>query len=157
MFYRKFKLYVSTDGTTYTEKKSYGGSAGKHLFDNAPRRMIIFVQQQGTDAPTLVSTLYNNTGKSVTALSRTNAGVYVITFNNTDTNLFFRLNADPYLSPSGTLGFNSFAGYLAHSINDTYSSTQVSFYQTNENGVLADDTILYDGAYLEIFMHSTVY
>ena len=47
----------------YTEKKSYGGSAGKHLFDNAPRRMIIFVQQQGTDAPTLNSTLINNTGK----------------------------------------------------------------------------------------------
>ena len=151
LFYRKFKLYVSTDGTNYTEKKSYGGSAGKHLFDNAPRRMIIFVQQQGTDAPTLVSTLINNTGKSVTTLTRGVAGAYIINFNNTDTNLFFTCPEKPVIA-GGYL-----QGYIGTSAGAGYSSGSVTIFQTNPTGTPADDTCLYDGAYLEIFMHSTVY
>ncbi|MBK6773441.1 MAG: hypothetical protein IPG78_15190 [Ignavibacteria bacterium] len=109
LFYWKFKLYTSTDGTNYTEKKSYGGSAGKHLFDSSPRRMIIKVQQQGTDAPTLVSTKFNNTGKLVTTLVRIAAGQYRINIDNTDTNLFFRLS--PVIGFAGT-----FQGFLAQAL-----------------------------------------
>ena len=156
LFYWKFKLYTSTDGTNYTEKKSYGGSAGKHLFDSSPRRMLIKVQQQGTDAPTLLSTAFNNTGKSVTTLTRNEAGQYIINFNNTDSNLFFRLNDSPYLNPQ-TAPIVSYQGLLASSVNVTYSSSQVIVNQTDPTGVLADDIALYDGAYLEILMYSTVY
>ena len=151
LFYWKFKLYTSTDGTNYTEKKSYGGSAGKHLFDSSPRRMIIKVQQQGTDAPTLVSTLINNTGKSVTTLIRDTAGVYIINFNNTDTNLFFTCPEKPFafaLGAQGTVGTSALSDF---------SSTSVKIYQTDNTGVVADDIALYDGCYLEIFMYSTVY
>ena len=151
LFYWKFKLYVSTDGTTYTEKKSYGGSAGKHLFDNSPRRMIIFVQQQGTDAPTLNSTLINNTGKSITTLTRDLAGYYTINFNNTDTNLFFTCPEKPVIA-GGML-----QGFIGTTSGAEYSSSSVALNQTDTTGAAADDTCLYDGAYLEIFMHSTVY
>ena len=150
LFYWKFKLYTSTDGTNYTEKKSYGGSAGKHLFDSSPRRMIIKVQQQGTDAPTLVSTLINNTGKSVTTLIRDNAGEYIININNTDTNLFFKL--------SPVIGFGwTFAGFLSDYLNSDYSSTRVDVYQYTTTGVSVDDLLLYDGCYIEILMYSIVY
>ena len=150
LFYWKFKLYTSTDGTNYTEKKSYGGSAGKHLFDNSPRRMLIKVQQQGTDAPTLVSTLINNTGKSVTTLTRGSAGEYTINFNNTDTNLFFKL--------SSVIGYGgSFAGFLSDYLNSDYNSTKVILYQYGTTGLPVDDSLLYDGCYIEILMYSTVY
>ena len=151
LFYWKFKLYTSTDGTNYTEKKSYGGSAGRHLFDNSPRRMIITVQAQGTDVPTLVATKFNNTGKSVTTLVRHTAGYYYINFNNTDTNLFFKIVDQPYGSAAG------FAGFLSNVIGSGYSSTQVVFLQYSTTGVPADDTVLYDGADIEILMYSTVY
>ena len=150
LFYWKFKLYTSTDGTNYTEKKSYGGSAGKHLFDSSPRRMIIKVQQQGTDAPTLLETKFNNTGKSITTLVRSLAGYYFINFNNTDTNLFFKLS--PVIGFGGT-----FAGFLSDSLNTAYNSTRVEFYQYTTTGLPADDTLLYDGCYIEILMYSIVY
>ena len=152
LFYWKFKLYTSTDGTNYTEKKSYGGSAGKHLFDNSPRRMIIKVQQQGTDAPTLVSTLINNTGKSVTTLIRQTTGKYIINFNNTDTNLFFKTVDQPYSGGAGLTGF------LSNVLGSSYSSTSVTICQYPATGtVLVDDLVLYDGADIEILMYSTVY
>ena len=150
LFYWKFKLYTSTDGTNYTEKKSYGGSLGKHLFDNSPRRMIIKVQQQGTDDPTLVSTLINNTGKSITTLVRDSAGNYLINFDNIDTNLFFKLS--PVIGFGGT-----FSGFLSDYLNTAYSSTRVEIFQYTTTGVEVDDLLLYDGCYLEILMYSTVY
>ena len=150
LFYWKFKLYTSTDGTNYTEKKSYGGSAGKHLFDNSPRRMIIKVQQQGTDAPTLVSTLINNTGKTVTTLIRQSAGIYIINFNNTDTNLFFTCPEKPFFGVT-------IQGSIGTSALSDYSSTRVLIYQIDNTGVVADDQALYDGAYIEILMYSIVY
>ncbi len=150
LFYWKFKLYTSTDGTNYTEKKSYGGSAGKHLFDSSPRRMIIKVQQQGTDAPTLLETKFNNTGKTVTTLIRDNAGYYVINFNNTDTNLFFKL--------SPVIGFaETLQGFLAESLSSDFNSTSIYIKQFGITGTPADDTVLYDGAYIEILMYSIVY
>ena len=150
LFYWKFKLSTSTDGTNYTEKKSYGGSAGKHLFDSSPRRMIIKVQQQGTDAPTLLETKFNNTGKTVTTLIRDNAGAYIININNTDTNLFFKL--------SPVIGFGwTFAGFLSDYLNSDYSSTRVDVYQYTTTGVSVDDLLLYDGCYIEILMYSIVY
>ena len=150
LFYWKFKLYTSTDGTNYTEKKSYGGSAGKHLFDNSPRRMIIKVQHQGTDAPTLLETKFNNTGKTITTLVRVSAGCYEINNNNTDTNLFFRLT--PVIGYAGTL-----QGFISDTLNSTYSSSKVTLYQYGTTGTPADDTVLYDGADIEILMYSTVY
>ena len=151
LFYWKFKLYTSTDGTNYTEKKSYGGSAGKHLFDNSPRRMIIKVQQQNTDAPTLVSTLINNTGKTVTTLIRQTTGKYIINFNNTDTNLFFTCPEKPFI------GTTTNQGSIGTSALSDYSSTRVLIYQIDNTGVVADDQALYDGAYIEILMYSIVY
>ena len=150
LFYWKFKLYTSTDGTNYTEKKSYGGSAGKHLFDNSPRRMIIKVQQQGTDAPTLVSTKFNNTGKLVTTLVRIAAGQYRINIDNTDTNLFFKLS--PVVGFAGTL-----QGFLADSLSSDFNSTSTYIYQFGTTGAAADDTVLYDGAHIEILMYPIVY
>ncbi len=150
LFYWKFKLYTSTDGTNYTEKKSYGGSAGKHLFDSSPRRMIIKVQQQGTDAPTLLETKFNNTGKTVTTLIRDNAGYYVINFNNTDTNLFFKLS--PVIGFAGTL-----QGFLAESLSSDFTSTSTYIYQFGTTGLPVDDLLLYDGCYIEILMYSIVY
>lgn len=38
--YTLFKLYVSTDGTTYTEKKSYGGSLGKTLNETTANAVL---------------------------------------------------------------------------------------------------------------------
>ncbi len=151
LFYWKFKLYVSTDGTNYTEKKSYGGTLGKHLFDSSPRRMIINVQQQGTDAPTLVSTKYNNTGKSVTTFARDSAGVYIINLNNTDANLFFKIVDQPYGSGAG------FTGFLSNTLGSGYSSTSVTVLQYPATGTaLVDDLVLYDGADIEILMYSIV-
>ena len=150
LFYWKFKLYTSTDGTNYTEKKSYGGSAGKHLFDNSPRRMIIKVQQQGTDAPTLVSTKFNNTGKLVTTLVRIAAGQYRINIDNTDTNLFFKLS--PVVGFAGTL-----QGFLADSLSSDFNSTSTYINQFGTTGLPVDDLLLYDGCYIEILMYSIVY
>ena len=151
LFYWKFKLYVSTDGTNYTEKKSYGGSAGKHLFDNSPRRMIIKVQQQGTDAPTLVATKFNNTGKTITTLIRENPGKYLINIDNTDTNLFFKTVDQPYSGGAGLTGF------LSNILGSDYSSTRVTICQYPATGtVLEDDLVLYDGADIEILMYSIV-
>ena len=150
LFYWKFKLYTSTDGTNYTEKKSYGGSLGKHLFDNSPRRMIIKVQQQGTDDPTLVSTKFNNTGKLVTTLVRIAAGQYRINIDNTDTNLFFKLS--PVVGFAGTL-----QGFLADSLSSDFNSAFADIYQFGTTGAKEDDTVLYDGAHIEILMYPIVY
>ncbi len=83
--YSLFKLYVSTDGTTYTEKKSYGGSAGRTLMAIAfGTSMKIIVNQTLTLTPT-VKTIFNNTIYAVTTKARNGAGDYTVTF---DGNIF---------------------------------------------------------------------
>ena len=154
LFYWKFKLYTSTDGTNYTEKKSYGGSLGKHLFDSSPRRMLITVQAQGTDTPVLLATKFNNTGKLVTTLSRTGLGNFQININNTDSNIYFKVVSAVYLSASTYAFPPIIMGHLAGVGGDF--SGYVKIEQTDGDGILADDTVLYDGADIEILMYSLV-
>lgn len=83
--YSLFKLYVSTDGTTYTEKKSYGGSTGRTLLAMTfGSSMKLILNQGGTSAPT-VKTFFNNTNYAVTTTTRGEVGDYVINF---DGNIF---------------------------------------------------------------------
>lgn len=83
--YSLFKLYVSTDGTTYTEKKSYGGSTGRTLLAMTfGSSMKLIVNQMQTSAPT-VKTFFNNTIYAVTTTTRQGVGDYVINF---DGNIF---------------------------------------------------------------------
>jgi len=83
--YSLFKLYVSTDGTTYTEKKSYGGSTGRTLLAMTfGSSMKLIVNQMLTSAPT-VKTFFNNTIYAVTTKTREAVGDYVINF---DGNIF---------------------------------------------------------------------
>lgn len=83
--YSLFKLYVSTDGTTYTEKKSYGGSTGRTLLAMTfGSSMKLIVNQGDISAPT-VKTFFNNTIYAVTTTTRQGVGDYVINF---DGNIF---------------------------------------------------------------------
>ena len=53
--YTLFKLYVSTDGTTYTEKKSYGGSSGKTLNETTANAVLVTGNQTVTGIKTFSS------------------------------------------------------------------------------------------------------
>lgn len=78
-----FKLYTSTDGTTYTEDESFGGTNGTTLFNNVANQIggkVFFgkITQSGTNNP-VVTTFINTTGYTLSA-ARLAAGQYTLTF-----------------------------------------------------------------------------
>jgi len=83
--YSLFKLYTSTNGITYTEDKSYGGSSGRTLMAMTfGTSMKLIVNQEQTSAPT-VKTFFNNTAYAVTTKTRGGVGDYNVNF---DGNIF---------------------------------------------------------------------
>ena len=92
--YSLFKLYVSTDGTTYTEKKSYGGTTGKTLGDSRCGVYSARLAQTGSAAPTLITAI-NSTGATA-VWTREAVGQYKITFS---TNMFI-LNKYDLVNPT---------------------------------------------------------
>jgi hypothetical protein len=74
---KPLKLFTSTDGTTYTQKKSYGGTNGKRLKDFI--KYSARITQSGTSAPTL-SEQYNDMGLVITP-AYDDIGTYVLNFN----------------------------------------------------------------------------
>ena len=60
------------------------------------------------------------------------------------------IKAQPYETTGGLLGF------LSDAVGTDYSSTRVNIYQYGATGGTVDDTVLYDGADIEILMYSTV-
>ena len=79
-----FKLYVSTDGTTYTEKQSYGGTLGKSINLNpvTERFLYLLFKQTGTSVPTV--TIANNFNEATVDYATLDAtGIFTVYFSVT--------------------------------------------------------------------------
>lgn len=138
--YSLFKLYTSTDGTTYTEKKSYGGSLGKtiNLTQTTERFLLLRMRQAGTSAPT--TTIQNTFTEATIDYSDYNsAGVYSVYFSNTF------LNNTLCSMPPQVLTQDSFIsvpiGFI-YLVN--YGVSDMTFVTVDLNGVPADDLIFPD-------------
>ena len=82
--YSLFKLYTSTDGTTYTEKKSYGGTLGKTINLNpvTERFLYLLFKQTGTSVPTV--TIANNFNEATVDYATLDAtGIFTVYFSVT--------------------------------------------------------------------------
>lgn len=135
--YSLFKLYVSTDGTTYTEKKSYGGEDGKTLGDAKGGIYSAIVNQSGTSAPT-VQTLINSTGATAT-WTRAGLGSYLLTFS---ANLFNLNKAE--LPNSMVLSDGTTGGPLGVVLIDANSATlnSVVIATVNPTTYIIEDSIM---------------
>lgn len=135
----RMKLYTSTDGTNYTENKTYGGSLGKSLYEEGLFICNVnFTNPIAGSLSVILNTVYYNNAHVTVTRVRADVGLYYLQFSQN----VIGASQDNVITSRGTIIQDSGA-ILGYCINDTSLATvsRIYFYTMGSDGFTPTDDI----------------